>query len=254
VLFRSTIGIIYFYKRIFSWFNFTKNKLLKFFGASFAVTLSAQILIIPVCMYYFGKISVISFIANIFVVPAMGLLLYLSAAFYLFTFIFPFAASIVSFTLSIMAHIVLSLTVFFGNLSFASVDIAKPSAFQLFLFFAFIFSITSFKTNARFILGAILLFINLLYLAVPYYYNYGAVKFSVFDSKHITAIYSADKTGDYFTLYQKGKYYDKYFINAFKQFVKFKGIKKPGVSVAGFKETKDLEEFDLKVISPQYAL
>jgi competence protein ComEC len=247
----ATIGIIYFYKDIFSWFNRVKNKILRFLCAAFAVTLCAQILIIPVCMYYFGKISIISFAANIFVVPAMGILLYLSVIFYLFAFVCSYAAIFVSFIISIITHAVLELTIFFGSLSFASIDAPKPSALQTIFFFAFIFFITAFKGKKRFISGGILIFINFFYLTIPSLYDYSRMEVDIYGSKNITAIYVKDKEGCHFTLYQTGKYYDGYFIKAFKEFIKFKGIKKPDITAAGFKETKDLEN-DLKPLNMSF--
>jgi len=193
-------------------------------------------LVIPVCMYYFGKISVISFVANVVVVPTMGILLYLSVIFYLFTFIFSYAALFISFIISAIMHVVLTLTVFFGSLSFASVDIAKPSVFQLFLFFAFVFSATLFKDKKRFICLGILIIINLLYIIIPACYRYGRMEVNIYDSKNMAAVCVKDKTGYHVTLYQKSKYYDKYFVNALNQFLKFKGIKNPDIKTAGFED------------------
>jgi hypothetical protein len=178
----------------------------------------------------------------------MGILLYLSAAFYFFTFIFSYAAGAAAFIISIITHIVLVLTVFFGSLSFASVDVAKPPAFQLFLFFAFIFLITLIKSKKRFAAGAILIFINSAYLAVPACYDRGKTKVDFYYSKNAAAVYVKDGSGEHFTLYQTGKYYDKYFIEAFGRFVKYKGIKKPDVLAVGFKESH-LQDFDFEVTS-----
>ena len=58
----ATVGIIYFYRKIYSVFGNIKNAVLRFFTGVFSVTVSAQIALIPVCLYYFAKISLISLI------------------------------------------------------------------------------------------------------------------------------------------------------------------------------------------------
>ncbi|MDR3113886.1 MAG: hypothetical protein LBU09_05865, partial [Endomicrobium sp.] len=110
-----------------------------------------------------------------------------------------------------------------------------------------IFSITLLKGKKRFIAGGILVFINLF----PVCRNYSRTEIGVYSSKNMTAVYVKDEEGCHFTLYQTGKYYDKYFIGAFKEFVKFKGIKKPDVTAVGFKEEKDLEE-DLNPLNVKF--
>ncbi|MDR1941355.1 MAG: ComEC family competence protein [Endomicrobium sp.] len=247
----ATIGIIYFYNGIYSVFSGVKNKILRFFCAAFAVTLSAQILLIPICMYYFGKISFISFAANVLVVPAMGITLYLSVIFYIFTFIFPFVSLVISLILSAIVHIVLTLTIFFGGLKFASVYVPKPEIAQIALFFIFIFFASYFKDKKRFVCMLAVIALNCALLIIPACRNYGRPYFKAYYSKNVATLHFKNKEGDFFTLYQNGKYYDGRYIESFKEFLRLSGIKNPQISAAGFpqdKLKKDLSGYSVTII------
>jgi competence protein ComEC len=160
----ATIGIVYFYRDIFGLFQSIKSTILRFFCEVLSVTISVQLILIPVFMYYFDKVSIISFISNVIIVPLTGIILYLGIIFYILTFIFHSAAVLCSVIISLLLNFVLSVTIFLGNLKFASVITSKPSIIQLLLFFLFLFSATYFKSNKRFIFSGIILLLNYLYI------------------------------------------------------------------------------------------
>jgi competence protein ComEC len=160
----ATIGIICFYKNIFSLFKNVKNTILRFFCGVLSVTISAQIILIPICMYYFGKISIISFVANIIVVPLTGIILYIGIIFYALTFIFQYAAILCAVILSMILKFILFVTNILGNLNFSTIPIQKPSILQLIMFFLFLFFISALNNKKRFIVSAIILLLNLLYI------------------------------------------------------------------------------------------
>lgn len=64
----ATIGIIYFYPKLFN-LVYTKNKILKYFWSLICVSLSAQLLTFPLVMLHFNTISTLFFISNIIIVP-----------------------------------------------------------------------------------------------------------------------------------------------------------------------------------------
>jgi competence protein ComEC len=163
----ATIGIVCFYKNVLVLFRNVKGKILRFFCRVLSVTISAQLILIPVCMYYFGKISIISFVTNIIVTPLTGIILYLGIIFYILTFIFQYAAALCSFLLSLLLKFILSVTIFLGNIKFAVVLIPKPSVIQLLLFFLFLFCIRYFKNKKRFIFSGIILSSSFLYFIFP---------------------------------------------------------------------------------------
>lgn len=251
----ATIGIIYFYRNIYSVFGNIKNSILKFFCGVFSVTLSAQIVLIPVCMYYFGKISIISFLANIIVVPLIGIITPMGFIFYFFTFIFPYISLFVSAVISVILHFIISVVNIAAGFSFSTAAVAKPAIFNIFLFFLFLFLITYFKDKKRFISGGICLLISLFSIAVPKLIAKDRAVFNIYDGKNITAIQAINNNLSAFILYQKTGRYDKYYIDSFRQFLSFSGIKKAEITLLGFNEAdeieKQLQNMDLKILKSE---
>lgn len=74
--FLAFLGIVLFYKKIFNginkFFNI-KNPVLNFFISIFSVTVSTQILIVPVIAWYFNYLTFISFFSNIILLPLFSL-------------------------------------------------------------------------------------------------------------------------------------------------------------------------------------
>lgn len=89
----AVLSIILFYKHILQWFYF-KNKLLKWFWALNAVTLSAQILTLPIIVYHFHQLPTLFFITNLVAVPLSGLILYAELALLITTWFTPLAKAI----------------------------------------------------------------------------------------------------------------------------------------------------------------
>jgi competence protein ComEC len=69
------LSIVIFSPYIKNWFYF-KNKLLAGFWELNAITLSAQILTLPIVLYHFHQFPLLVFITNIFAVPWSGFILY----------------------------------------------------------------------------------------------------------------------------------------------------------------------------------
>jgi competence protein ComEC len=160
----ATIGIACFYKDIYGIFKNVKSSTLSFFCGVLSVTVAVQLVLIPICIYYFGRVSIISFITNIIVVPLAGIILYLGVSFYALTFILKDIAALVSIVLSIILNFVLSVTKALGNLKFAVVDVQKPDVIQLLFYFVFLFCLTNQRIKNRFIFSGIILAVNLAYL------------------------------------------------------------------------------------------
>lgn len=115
--FLATFSIIYFYPII--------NKKIKFSMAS--VTLAANIMTIPIIVYNFKGISVLSVLSNIMVVPFISLIVYLDIISLILFKIFPFISSI----FAALNYIIISFIYFilekideiwFSYISFAQLD------------------------------------------------------------------------------------------------------------------------------------
>jgi competence protein ComEC len=247
----ATIGIICFYNNIFNLFKGVKNKILRFFCGVLSVTISAQILLIPMCMYYFGKVSIISFVTNIIVVPLVGTVLYMGVFFYFLTFLFQYAAILCSDVLSIILNFVLLVTTMLGGLKYAAVIIQKPTILQLILFFIFLSSMLMFRDKKRFIASGIILLLNFLYVICPVVYSQNKIFFNVYQKNNIITLHIRDNNKNIFLLSNTGKYYDKHYVESFKQFISFSGIKNADISEVGFDKEKlfsDLANFNVHAV------
>lgn len=162
----ATIGIACFYKSIYRIFKNIKNIILRFFCGVLSVTVAVQLILIPVVIYYFGKVSLISFLANIIIVPLAGIILYLGASFYIFTFICKYASVLISVILSLILNFILSVTNILGNFKYATVNLEKPTISELLLYFLFLFFLTKLKGRKWPIISGIILVINAGYLLV----------------------------------------------------------------------------------------
>jgi competence protein ComEC len=292
----ATIGIICFYRDIFTLFRNVRNIILRFFGGILSTTVSAQLVLMPVCMYYFGKISLVSFIANIIVLPLAGIILYLWIVFYVLTFMFQYAAVLCSSVLSLLLNFILSVALFLGNLQFASVLVAKPTVTQITLFFLFLFCLawrpdpcvrsarwmggvaTSdsvknyaalqyfrrsrtdysgfllkfagrlFFANRKLIFFMFILVLVFLYFVFNAVHERNKIFFHVYKTDNMTVLHIKSRSLNKFILYNKSKYYDKYFVSSFKQFMSFSGIKRPDITVVGFNKRRissDLADFNI---------
>ena len=75
--FLATVGIIYFYPFINKWIKIVPEKI----RSIIAVTLSAQVLTLPLVFYYFKTISFVSPLTNVLVLPILPILMILSLLF-----------------------------------------------------------------------------------------------------------------------------------------------------------------------------
>jgi competence protein ComEC len=246
----ATIGIVCFYRRIFLFFRNVKGKILRYFCGVLSVSISAQIILIPMCMYYFGKISIISFVTNIIVVPLVGIILYMSAMFYFLTFLSRYGAILCSNVLSIILNFILLVTTVLGNLRFSAISIPKPSIAQVILFFVFLFSVLGFKNKKRFIILAIIIAVNSIYVIYPVINSRNKVFINAYQVNNIKILQIKNNNSDNkFFICNSGKYYDRHYIDSFKQFLSFSGIKNADIFVAGFDKDKissDLANFNVK--------
>lgn len=89
-------------------------------------TFFAQILVLPILIYYFGQISIISILANILIVPIIPLAMAWGSLTSLF-----FNWSIFTYPLVIIIQIALSLNQRLANLSWASITVPQISGFMV---------------------------------------------------------------------------------------------------------------------------
>lgn len=105
----------------------------------FALTISVQIGTAPMMFYYFGSFSLISFAANMIIVPLIFIVLACSLAVIFFTFIWNVPATLFAATGSFILTVVMKLTEWMSSVPFASVEVSRPSLIQMCIYFVIVF-------------------------------------------------------------------------------------------------------------------
>lgn len=129
----ATLGIILFYKSIYGYV--LKLRLPLSIAALMAVTLSAQIGVMPISIYNFNRISIISIVSNLLVVPVtegitvLGFVMVLAGSFS------GFAGRILAAANILMLSFILMITEVSASLPFAAVNLSTPGVLQIIAFY-----------------------------------------------------------------------------------------------------------------------
>ncbi len=164
--FFAVASIVYFYPRIS---KFISKNLTFINKATFSkilslalVSISAQILTLPFIISYFNKISLISIVANIFIVPLIGIAVPLGFAMVLTYSFSEFIAQILANSTWLVLNLTLSLAKFFAEIPYAYIDVSKKLSIYIAfgLFFILIFSKVKFQNAMKRLIFAVLLLAN----------------------------------------------------------------------------------------------
>lgn len=111
----GTIGIIVFSKNIRYLLDkwIPDKKFLKIIKDALSVCIAAQILILPITVFYFNQINILFFVANVLVVPILGLITILG----FFTLILSYICFSLSKIIAYILHFLLQLLIFISKLS-----------------------------------------------------------------------------------------------------------------------------------------
>jgi competence protein ComEC len=147
--FAAVGSILYFYPKIASlsarfpqWLG--TNRLFDSLWKLFSVSFAAQVGTFPFTVEYFGRISIISFVVNLLVIPAVGIGLALGFVISLFSLLSSWLASVYGAAEQLLLHLVLRLINFSGNLSFAYLAVPSLGLLGFLIFYlavAFLFNL-----------------------------------------------------------------------------------------------------------------
>lgn len=132
----AVLSIVLFMKPIYHWFSI-ENKLLDKAWQLNAVTLSAQILTLPLCMYHFHQAPNLFLITNFVAVPLSSLILFGEILLIAVAFI-PVVASPVGYILSYLLKWMNGFITWVDHFSFAVIDGIQHNPLQTILLYAFI--------------------------------------------------------------------------------------------------------------------
>lgn len=145
--FLATIGILYLYPKFSTCFGKIKNKYIGYVWDIICVTLSAQIALIPLLVFYFGKLSIISFVLNLIVVPIIPIIICLFLVFYISTFISYYIALSISFVLTFLLKFILCIINYSSTIDYSVVFFAVPGIIIILFYYLSIYIMLEFKNK-----------------------------------------------------------------------------------------------------------
>ena len=141
----AVIGIIIFQKPIYNWL-YIKNKWINAIWKLMAISIAAQVLTFPVCIYYFHQFPNLFLISNIIAVPLSSIILFTEIGLVAFSWI-PFAAiylgKIIGWMVWLMNWVILKVSGF----SFAVWDNIAATVVTTWLLYAFVIGIAGWLLN-----------------------------------------------------------------------------------------------------------
>ena len=129
--FFATAGIIFLHPIIFE----RLKRVPSFIAMTFSITLSVQLATLPLVIYYFYQISIVSFLANLFILPAIEISLMISFVSLPFLYIFAPLASILLISTSFLLSFILRVTAYLASVPFAVVTIPALPNWLYFLYY-----------------------------------------------------------------------------------------------------------------------
>lgn len=128
------------------------------------VTISANLLIIPIMMYHFNTISFTFVISNLLAAPILGICIILSMIFLILLFIFKPLAIIFSFILQPILQLLILIAQFSSKLPFSQILVPTPSIFQIIIYYLILIFIFLIKRKS-------ILFLLIFLIIFPYFIN-----------------------------------------------------------------------------------
>lgn len=132
--FGGTIGIVLIYKSLEKHITkIKKNKIIIKIVEILGITISANIIIIPIMMYHFNTLSLTFLISNLLASPFMGIIIILGFSTLLISFILPF--KILSIPLKIIIKLFLKVVNFSANLPFSEIYVITPRIYEIVIYY-----------------------------------------------------------------------------------------------------------------------
>ena len=139
--FSAVLGIALFYSPIEKMIRRIelKSKAIRYILLFMAVSLSAQIGTLPLTLIYFGKLSIISLFANLFVIPIIAIVVGLGIFTLIINIISPFVAVYFAVTNELITKLLFLIVGFSGSQSFSYIAFKNFSLYDALLFYFFFF-------------------------------------------------------------------------------------------------------------------
>ena len=163
--FSAVLSILILYPLLQKWiFKFSMNSQLRKIILFIFISLSATLGTLPFTAHYFHKLSLVSLLANIFVIPLIGLIVGLSIAAISFSYIWFMPAKLLANTAMLLIDIMYKLVAFFGKPDYSFVKISQSSVYDFIIYYAIliilIYTLVNFNSYRSKVVIIILLISN----------------------------------------------------------------------------------------------
>ena len=148
----GTIGIVILYKPIKMFFiskvdNLKHKNILENIIDVFSVTLSAQIILIPIINYFFNTFSIISFLTNLLVSPFVGIVTIYGFIIYIIGLVSIEIARFLSFPLYVVVKLVILISKICSNIPFANITTPTISILSIIIYYLIVIYIFGKKSR-----------------------------------------------------------------------------------------------------------
>ena len=133
--FISVLSIIFISPKMISILPKVKNRFINVLEISLVVSTSAWLGVTPLVAYYFGIISLISFMANVFIVLFIPFIIAAGFIYLLMSFLMPFLTKWLALSLEFMIGVLIYLVVFFKSMPFAYFYVDRFPAYILLVYY-----------------------------------------------------------------------------------------------------------------------
>ncbi len=178
--FGGTLSLILFMKR---YKVKPKNKILNYIKQTILVSISANIIIIPIMMYYFNTISATFIISNVLATPILALALILGLIFIIFLLICRPIAILISYLLNIILQALIIITKITSKIPFSQILLPTPKLWQIILYYLIIlifFYHPKFIQNRNEKYKKLIAFILIFLLISPYFIKIPSPNLKIF--------------------------------------------------------------------------
>lgn len=147
----STLGIIILYKNVSNMISKYLKIKSKIIIDSLSISISAQIMILPITAYYFNSISLISVITNLIITPIVGILLILAFIVAILGLISINLAAIFSYPLYILNLFLITISNIFSSFQFSNILVPTPKIIEIIIYYSimgYLLNKNKFKINS----------------------------------------------------------------------------------------------------------
>lgn len=135
--FAGTVGILIFSTEMKNFIS--KYIKIDFISENISLNFSAQIIILPINLYFFNSISIIGFVANLFIVPVTSILTFLGILLLVITFVSIKWAKILIVLVNPILKYIIVMSEFFSKFDFLNLSLPKPSPIIIIIFYLLLF-------------------------------------------------------------------------------------------------------------------